>query len=40
MALVSEMEYGRDHEFYDIESVGNIDSEEASPKFFKWNIWA
>jgi hypothetical protein len=40
MSLISDSEDGPDHEFYDIDAVGDIDSSSASPKFFKWDRWS
>jgi hypothetical protein len=39
MSLISDNEQGSEHEMYDRDSVGDIDSESASPKFFKWDRW-
>ena len=39
MSLISDTEQGPEHELYDKESVGDIDSQSASPKFFKWDRW-
>ena len=40
MSLISDSEDGPDHQFYDIDAVGDIDSDSASPKFFKWDRWS
>ena len=40
MSLVSDSETGPDHEFYDVDAVGDIDSDSASPKFFRWDRWS
>jgi hypothetical protein len=37
MSLVSGTE--GDHELYDRDTVGDLDSETASPKYFKWDRW-
>ena len=40
MSLISDTEEGPEHQLYDKEAVGDIDSESASPKFFKWDRWS
>lgn len=40
MSLISDPENNDDHVLYDENSVGDIDSDEASPKFFKWDRYA
>ena len=39
MSLISDQVYGPDHEQYNQDAVGDLDSTSASPKFFKWDRW-
>lgn len=40
MSLISDTEDGPEHQLYDKDAVGDIDSDVASPKFFKWDRWS